>query len=1131
MNDARNRPDLPPLDQFFLVNSFRDLPLQLDTREVPDTLAEPIGPESANDVPSALNEGENKSVSEPEPHLEPQKELDVVLDPTKDISSDSKPFIDEDIQSPASPFLKSAVPAATIDSSVEEKHHRHLSQPPSTDLEKPAVSSEEPQLPPTTVTEDSNSSTNLITEDSIIKEAVSTPAIYPASLPIERSSSPSEESRTPTKPTEPNVDIPHPTVTNADAESSRDRSTNESLSKAGVSEENSSKDDASKDTGPSDIQPATVESTEPQPSTTESSLLPRNDLENNTSNNDFQDLPSVELQYTGANFSSSERPPSPLLSRDYPERVLEPLDDKKNMESSMDTGPPVSKEVSGSAAETEGKSETEPVYKFPLSLGTIDTEILPDAQAPEDDSLISPRTQAPIQRSVDKDADGDHQMEGTETVENNEFVNQEAVNGMSNSGEDMRRIRKEQDDHYDSGPQKMASPVPQAPELTMEIPEESDDDEDEAEQAGFQLLRQKLVQQEAALEEDRQSKILNAVKHPRDTKTPPPESLPMYDYNKWDEDPEFLSSLEIAPDADPSLTRFMEEKMAQKWRRQQEEGKLWADNYAKYRTFTDMDLDPIAVRSREAFAKAQDREAEESVERGKSVNGSEPKTEGQRRTGSRFATEHDIERVLRESEREAKESKEQQEQDAREETANSKEASIPDMCWDDEYKETMFVDTTHKVPFERSFRMLEFGESIDNFTEEEARIFREKYSQHGKQFSVIAESLPHRDYKACIQHYYIIKTTDEWKGIFKKKNNQVKTGRRKGAKKSSVLITNIENGGGNDTDATPDVENGNERRRPRRAAAPTWNFEAPPPTDNEGASPAPTPAKRVATPKGDANGDSAPPKRKVKVPREKVPKQPKASQLLAAAPSPAARNDESPNPPPSTAAPEPTPIRPPVAPARFPPYDSIVPQQLPAFSPPFMPPERLTPANLEVPIAPERVGSAPPTTVESQPDRRSTAQQQTSSYWSVPEVHDFPELLRHFGTDWQGIAKHMGTKTHTMVYNDIFSDWLDIKKGKPGLKRLANIAEQVKNYYQRSVDSGSKKEWETITRDADSKRERGESTGPAPTPTAPTKRRYDHTPAPLSRSASAMDLDELSANQPITLSQASPPQPTLSTLR
>ena len=46
-------------------------------------------------------------------------------------------------------------------------------------------------------------------------------------------------------------------------------------------------------------------------------------------------------------------------------------------------------------------------------------------------------------------------------------------------------------------------------------------------------------------------------------------------------------------------------------------------------------------------------------------------------------------------------------------------------------------------------------------------------------------------------------------------------------------------------------------------------------------------------------------------------------------------------------------------------------------------------------------------------DRRNI--QQTSSYWSVPEQNDFPALLRHFGTDWHGIAKFMTSKTHIMV--------------------------------------------------------------------------------------------------------------------
>jgi hypothetical protein len=47
--------------------------------------------------------------------------------------------------------------------------------------------------------------------------------------------------------------------------------------------------------------------------------------------------------------------------------------------------------------------------------------------------------------------------------------------------------------------------------------------------------------------------------------------------------------------------------------------------------------------------------------------------------------------------------------------------------------------------------------------------------------------------------------------------------------------------------------------------------------------------------------------------------------------------------------------------------------------------------------------------------------EQTSSYWSVPEQTDFPALLRHFGTDWHGIAKCMTSKTHIMVQYSFLS--------------------------------------------------------------------------------------------------------------
>lgn len=44
---------------------------------------------------------------------------------------------------------------------------------------------------------------------------------------------------------------------------------------------------------------------------------------------------------------------------------------------------------------------------------------------------------------------------------------------------------------------------------------------------------------------------------------------------------------------------------------------------------------------------------------------------------------------------------------------------------------------------------------------------------------------------------------------------------------------------------------------------------------------------------------------------------------------------------------------------------------------------------------------------------------QTTSYWSVPEVRDFPLLLAHFGRDFEGISNFMKTKSTQMVRTPI----------------------------------------------------------------------------------------------------------------
>jgi hypothetical protein len=503
--------------------------------------------------------------------------------------------------------------------------------------------------------------------------------------------------------------------------------------------------------------------------------------------------------------------------------------------------------------------------------------------------------------------------------------------------------------------------------------------------------------------------------------TPPRSSLPNFSCKRWDQDSDFLNSLDPDPVVDASIRKSRAEAQARRDREQQEERQLWKQRYYQYRRWTDFSDDPVAVRSREKFAKSRAKAAADAaaVTTLPPALGSKP--EPQRRTGSRFATEHDLERILQESKQEAKETedkereKEREERAARAQNASAKEAAIPDMYWDEEERvEHCFIDRTHIIPFERSFARLEFGEPIDNFAEEECEIFEKVYLETPKQWGKIAEALSQRDYKACIQHYYLVKHRSNLKDKFKKQGR--KKGRRaavpKGAKpKSNALTVDIVKG--DETEDGQDTENGSERRRPRRAAAPTFAFEATP-GDSEAQSSASTPGRRTITaPKGDGLSDAAP-RRKTKVSREKGPKQSKNGQLLAAAPSPGNRQGESPGAQPVSSRLEA------VGQNRFPlQYDgtaAVVPNFIPS---PYVQSDKPNSSmTVEFDTMPQsftgqdRLDSSAPTSFDSQ-DRRNP--QQTSSYWSVPEQTDFPALLRHFGTDWHGIAKFMTSKTHIMV--------------------------------------------------------------------------------------------------------------------
>jgi hypothetical protein len=677
---------------------------------------------------------------------------------------------------------------------------------------------------------------------------------------------------------------------------------------------------------------------------------------------------------------------------------------------------------------------------------------------------------------------------------------------------------------------------PRKPMMPNEFAVASDDEPNHPPLSG--RARKLMISDEFAAASDRdlsEAENVEALESVRkQMRTPSPSSLPRFNCKKWDEDEEFLQTLKADPEVEARVKKDIQDTKERRAREQELARQDWKQRYLEYRQWTDFSDDPAAKASREKFEKSRARAAAEAAApRPSAMPSAGAKPEPQRRTGSRFATEHDIERVLRESEQEAKETKEREERVARARTASAKEAKIPDMAWDEEeWEANEYIDKTHLVSFERSFAVLEYGEPIDNFTEEEARIFEESYLESPKQFSKIAEALPGRDYKACIQHYYLVKHPSSLKEKLKKQPKK-RRGRKAGGPKpkSNALMADL-GVGREEAEDGQDGENG-ERRRPRRAAAPVWPFETPA-SESEVASPAPTPGRKTAAaPKGDANGDAAPIKRKTKVPREKGTKQSKNNQLLAAAPvNPANRHAESPTPP-SVA--DWKNRRESGGPSRFPPqYDGAGSNQ-PSFAPPYVPAERPNPSqtvnfdSVQQPFpSQERLGSAPPTNFDSPQDRRNI--QQTSSYWSVPEQTDFPALLRHFGTDWHGIAKWMTTKTHIMVYRTVFQQWLVVPSDSNKSRCVANIQTQVKNYYQRQVDSGKMKEWEDITRDADDKKSRGEETGPLPQLTSLPKRRYDMPPGTAQRSGSAMEgVEDMASTGQNSLTHTSPPQPTLNT--
>ncbi|KAI1128218.1 hypothetical protein F5Y10DRAFT_179821 [Nemania abortiva] len=558
--------------------------------------------------------------------------------------------------------------------------------------------------------------------------------------------------------------------------------------------------------------------------------------------------------------------------------------------------------------------------------------------------------------------------------------------------------------------------------------------------------------------------------------TPPLDSLPNFDEKPWDKDKSFIKSMNTSqPDLNAFILRRLKDEAWSQQVMETQLKKVYSGNYDSYIRFT-MSNDPVAVKSREKFSCVLG--ISDSSHKPPTL-APEPKPEHTRR--SRYASERDLERVLEESRKAEDEKREREQQAEREKYRTDKEAMIPRQYQTDKERENEFYSSnTGLVQPEKIVATWEVLPPVDNFDEEESGQFEKAYLDYPKQWGRVSDPLAKRDFGTAIQFYYLKKEKDELnlKAKLKKQPKKRKRGGR-GKMRSSALVSELGNGDNDNEESQETGENG-ERRRPRRAAAPTFNSEATPATDGEGGTPAGTPGRRGATTTR-ADGTTEKPKRgrRAKDNKDKEPKPPRIAVPLAAAPTPGttpaatkgnrsrsasrAQNsdwvsqDDVARLPPQHELPSSHGQSTPGIPIQsYPQAQSLASSERaghPTSMSDVMAPPPLRP---EPPPAPQvavlDMGQPTP------PDRKSGGQ--PSSYWSVPESGEFPSLLKSFGSDWAAIASHMRTKTAVMV----------------------------KNYYTRRKDST---DWESIVKEADERKHRGEKQLPPPVLTTSGKKRYD----------------------------------------
>ncbi|KAI1965796.1 hypothetical protein LOZ58_000696 [Ophidiomyces ophidiicola] len=382
----------------------------------------------------------------------------------------------------------------------------------------------------------------------------------------------------------------------------------------------------------------------------------------------------------------------------------------------------------------------------------------------------------------------------------------------------------------------------------------------------------------------------------------------------------------------------------------------------------------------------------------------------------------------------------------------SREAPIPDMLDPVQKEKLIFQDTNQVVDPAMAFEVFSFNLPPDDFTPDEHKIFTDTFMSHPKKWGKIAQAIPGRTFQQCINHYYLTKEEMKYKAklnkryVRKRGKKPVSRPPRSNALMADLGVVRPLYEGDDAGESTPAVT---DTGRPRRAAAPTFGDNA---ADTETSTPTPTSGKRNNGKDGTDQSAEKPARRGGRGGNRGGRRT--RTQNMNHTPIAAA--------PPKTA---PEPITESAA-------ETIVlkpkdePEKVAAETAPLRAKSSRS-RTKEVKETPPATSEPPEGDSMSRlPEPGGYGSQQPTSYWSVPEQRDFPDLVAHFGRDFEGISQFMKTKTPTMV----------------------------RNYFQRAIDQG-KSELEDLALAAEAKKQKGEPTGPLPVPSQPTKRRYDAIPS------------------------------------